>query len=140
MVALRVHGARIRRPVQTSPPLQDEVVEEWREGKRQKQVRLTVDQVDELIDAYETGSPCHELAERFGINESTVFAHLKRRKVERRPFRKLHGEMLDRAVSLYESGLSLRSVGSELGLSKESVRSGLASHGVAPRSRRGTGE
>ena len=115
-------------------------MEEWRESTRQKQVRLTTGQVDELIAAYLAGAPCRELATCYGVNESTVFAHLKRHKVERRPFRKLRSEVLDRAVSLYESGLSLRSVGSELGLSKEAVRSGLAAHGVAPRSRRGTSE
>lgn len=130
IAALRVHGARIRRPVNASPPLQDEVVEEWREIRRQKQVRLTVEQVDDLIAAYEAGSSCHDLATQFGVNESTVFAHLRRRRVERRPFRKLHGELLDRAVSLYESGRSLRSVASELGVSKESVRSALVVRGV----------
>lgn len=57
-------------------------------------------------------------------------AHLKRRGVERRPFRKLRGDQLDRAMALYAAGQSLRSVAVELGLSKEAVRSGLAARGV----------
>lgn len=89
--------------------------------------------MDELIAAYQAGTPCRDLAERFGINESTVFAHLKRRGVERRPFRKLRGEELDRAKGLYAAGLSLRSVASELGVSRTTVRSGLVSCGVVLR-------
>ena len=91
--------------------------------------------MDELIAAYQAGSPCGDLAERFGINESTVFAHLKRRGVERWPFRKLRGEQLDRAKELYVAGLSLRSVASELGVSRQTIRSGLVSGGVELRQR-----
>lgn len=89
--------------------------------------------MDKLIEAYEAGAPCQELAERFEINESTVFAHLKRRSVDRRPFRKLRGDSLQRAKELYGSGQSLRSVASELGMSPETVRSGLVSGGVSIR-------
>lgn len=91
-----------------SPLLVDETVESWRREKRQSQVRLTSEAVDDLVEAYQSGTPCADLAARFGINESTVFAHLKRRKVERRPYRKLRGEPLELAVSLYRSGSSLR--------------------------------
>jgi transposase-like protein len=117
--------------------LDDEVVEAWRDDQRQKQVRLSPQAVDDLLAAYRAGTPCHELALRFGINESTVFAHLKRWRVERRPFRKLRGDQLQRAKELYESGQSLRSVASALALSKEAVRSGLVCHGVVIRTRRG---
>jgi len=124
----------MERPVRESPPLQDEVVQAWR-AERQVQVRLSPKAVDDLIEAYLGGTPCARLAERFGVNESTVFSHLKRRGVERRPFRKLCGERLEHAKALYATGLSLRSVSSELGLSKEAVRSGLVSAGVEIRSR-----
>lgn len=136
MVALRGRSARMSRQGEV-PPLDDEPPGQgsfppdgWH---RQKQVRLGDEAVDELIAAYQAGTPCQELAERFGINESTVFAHLKRRGVERRPFRKLRGEQLDRAKELYAAGLSLRSVASELGVSRQTVRSGLVSGGVVLR-------
>lgn len=117
-----------------SPPAEDEVIEEWRTTERQQQTRLAPDQVDALIAAYLAGTPCKELAARFEVNESTVFAHLTRRRVERRPFRKLHDASLKRAKMLYASGSSLRSVATELGVSKETVRAGLVSAGVQLRS------
>ena len=135
-MALREQSARIGRPVREAPPLEDEVVEGWRKVKqRQQQTRLDEQAVDDLVAAYKAGSPYRELVERFGINESTVVAHLQRRGVERRTFRKLRGGQLEQARDLYESGLSLRAVASELGLSKEAVRSGLVAAGVPIRGR-----
>jgi transposase-like protein len=113
-----------------SPLLVDEVVESWRREKRQLQVRLASEAVDDLVVAYRSGTPCAELGEQFGINESTVFAHLKRRGVERRPFRKLRGEKLERARECYEAGMSLRDVAVEVGVSRSTVHAGLVAAGV----------
>lgn len=88
MVALRGQNARISRSHRESPPLQDEAVEVWRCTQRQVQVRLSADQIDDLVSAYKAGAPCRDLAERFGINESTVYSHLKRRRVSKRLFAK----------------------------------------------------
>ncbi len=104
--------------------------------QRQKQVRLRTDQVDELVDLYLAGALQQELTARFGIHDTTLRAHLRRRGVlKQRPYRKLRGEMLEKAQTLYESGLSLRSVASEIGVSREAIRSGLLSSGVTLRSR-----
>lgn len=108
----------------------------WRRD-RQKQVRLSREVVDVLIEAYRSGVPCAELGVQFGINESTVFAHLKRRGVERRPFRKLHGEQLERARECYEGGMSLRAVAVEVGISRSTVHAGLVAAGVEIRRPRG---
>lgn len=47
---------------------------------RQRQLRLTSSQVDELVKARQEGALIRELAERFGIHRTTVMEHLKRRK------------------------------------------------------------
>ena len=46
---------------------------------RQHQVRLTADQVDELVAGRMAGATMHQLADRFGITRQTVGAWLKRR-------------------------------------------------------------
>ena len=97
---------------------------------RQPQVRLSAKRVDELVELYRSGASKAELARVFGINETTVRAHLRRRAVEHRPRRKLHGELLERAAELYAAGWSLRSIGSELGVSREAVKSGLVAGGM----------
>lgn len=92
--------------------------------------------VDELVSAYLRGTPGHELAAQFGINESTVYAQLSRRQVERRPYRKLHGDQLRQAIDLYEGGHSLRAVAHEVGVSTSAVHSALTESGVRMRPRR----
>ena len=62
---------------------------------RQRQVRLSTERVDELVELYRSGASKAELARVFGINETTVRAHLRRRAVEHLPRRKLHGELLE---------------------------------------------
>jgi len=122
------------------PPLGQRSPDEWTEetfrppDQRQKQVRLRSDQVDELVAAYLAGAPQHELSARFGIHDTTVRAHLRRRGVlKQRPYRKLRGDTLERAVDLYSSGMSLRAVASEVDLSREAVRAGLLGAGISLR-------
>jgi DNA-binding CsgD family transcriptional regulator len=104
----------------------------------QRQVRLQDQQILELLAQYAAGRSPSELAGLFGINEGTVYAHLKRQGAPDRPYRKLHGELLERAVELYvEQRLSLREVGRQLGIGRETVRAGLVATGIMPRDRRG---
>ncbi|HWJ64884.1 MAG TPA: hypothetical protein VNS19_23135 [Acidimicrobiales bacterium] len=89
-----------------------------------------------MVTAYLNGSSQQELVVRFRIDPTTVRAHLRRREVlATRPYNKLHGELLERAKELYAAGRSLRSVASELGVSRETVRSGLLAGGVVLRGR-----
>mgnify|MGYP002423516823 FL=1 len=98
--------------------------------------QLHPDKVTELLESYRSGTPSLTLAAEFGINESTVYAHIERSGVDRRPYRKLHGADLERARRLYESGTSLRAVAAEVGCSVSAVHSRLVELGVRMRPRR----
>lgn len=138
MVALQGRNARMK-----SPYTNEASIEQADQGPpvpshqgRQRQVRLSAERVDELVELYRSGASKAELARVFGINETTVRAHLRRRAVEHRPRRKLHGELLRQAAELYAAGWSLRSIGSELGVSREAVKSGLVAADVDLRAAR----
>jgi len=47
--------------------------------ERQKQTRLTVSKIDELLATREAGATIAELAAQFNIHRTTVMAHLKRK-------------------------------------------------------------
>ncbi|MEA4944290.1 MAG: hypothetical protein VB080_07615 [Propionicimonas sp.] len=49
------------------------------------QTFLTPSEVDHLVADYEAGCGIQDLAEKYGIHRATVFAHLQRREVPRRP-------------------------------------------------------
>lgn len=134
---LRCGGLRVQSARQTDPA---DLGEELVSGParpahevRKRQVRLTPEQVDSLVRLYAEGSSFPDLIERFGINESTVAAHLRSRRVPKRAYRKLHGVQLQEARRMYEAGGSLRSVAEDLRLSREAVRSGLMAAGVEMR-------
>jgi DNA-directed RNA polymerase specialized sigma24 family protein len=102
----------------------------------QHQTRLRPDQVLELVRRYLAGMPALELAEEFEVSPTTVFAHLKQQDIPRHTYRKLHGELLDRATRLYlEEGLSMRRIAIELGINQGTVRSGLLRAGIKLRDR-----
>jgi len=48
------------------------------------QRRLSEHDVDEIVSAYLDGSSIDSLAERVGVNRTTIISHLDRRGVERR--------------------------------------------------------
>lgn len=96
---------------------------------RQRQVRLSDAQVTDLVNDYVGGMTFKQLCDRYGVSETTVRMHLRRRQAPRRPYRKLYGETLDRAIELHASGRSLRSIAAELDLSPDTVRLGLKGRG-----------
>jgi transposase len=49
------------------------------------QTFLTAAEIDQLVGDYVSGMRIDELAERYGVYRATVFAHLRRRNVPRRP-------------------------------------------------------
>lgn len=50
---------------------------------KQKQTRLTSEQIDWLVGRYASGVPANRLAEEFGVHRTTVLKHLKARGVGR---------------------------------------------------------
>lgn len=99
-------------------------------GASPRQRRLSPSEVDELVAAYQVGEKVADLAARFGIGRTTVKPHLRRRGVAGRPYRQVHGELLDRARALYAQGWSLRAIEAELGIGREAIRSALSHAGV----------
>ncbi len=51
---------------------------------KQKQRRLSDEQIDELVERFNAGMPAYALAPEYGIARNTVLAHLKRRGVATR--------------------------------------------------------
>ena len=102
---------------------------------RQKQTRLTEQQVFELIAMHERGTSIDELAAGFDIHRTTVMTHLERAGAERRTG--LIQRHLDEARDLYESGSSLARVAEHFGVDAETVRRAFKNAGIALRPRRG---
>lgn len=89
------------------------------------QTFLTATEIDKLEGDYLAGASIDELAGKYGIHRSTVFAHLRRRGTPRR----LTGLDVDEqaeAVRLYRTGLSLRVVSRAMGVDRKAVRAALA--------------
>ena len=71
-----------------------------RAGPVQRNNRLGEDKVLELVASYVAGMSVAELARQFEVNETTVRAHLKRRQVGRRPYRKVTPAQMQEAMKL----------------------------------------
>jgi hypothetical protein len=82
--------------------------------------RLRRAQVEELVIGYKTGSTVYQLAELFRINRGTMSNLLERQGVPRRN-RSLSPAQIERATELYAAGLSLVSVGKQLGCDGSTV-------------------
>lgn len=103
---------------------------------RQVQRRLSAEEIEALVAAYAAGRSVRDLARAYTIHAETVRAHLDRAGVPRRAG---HTAKLDAAAEatacrLYESGLSLRRVSQQLGVSDNTVLKTLRKHGVQTRS------
>lgn len=90
LVGLREQSARHCAPPSLPHVTGDAAKPAMRTSPRQKQVRLRPDQVDNLVADFVAGGTYAQLAERFGIGETTVWAHLRRRGV-RKNLRRLPG-------------------------------------------------
>ena len=103
---------------------------------RKPLVRLNLEEIQDLAAAYEAGESMKELAERFGISRWTVADHLKRSGTPTR-HQKMNETRVAKCIELYAAGLSLVSVGEELGVDGATVRRALLGAGIAPRPRLG---
>ena len=103
-----------------------------------QQLRLDPARVAELVRRYEAGDTVRILTTAFDVNRETVLEHLKRERVARRPHvRKLTDRQMQRAASLYASGLSLARTAEHFDVSERTMRSELVRAGHAIRPRRG---
>ena len=103
---------------------------------RQKQHRLTREEIGRLVGRYEAGAMVKELAAEFEVERRTVSAILRREGVTLRP-RGLNPEQVDEAVRLYGQGWSLARIGAKWGVEHSTVRNRLRERGVRMRDTHG---
>lgn len=98
---------------------------------KQPNRKLSPAEIDELVAAYEAGTPIAHLSARFGMHRQTVRFHLKRRGV---PLRSdtpaLTTAQIDEATKLYATGLSTSKIGGQFGISASTVQKALRARGV----------
>jgi DNA-directed RNA polymerase specialized sigma24 family protein len=88
--------------------------------RKQKQVRLSDEELDVVIAAYQDGLTLNELASAFGPDRRTLSTRLKKRGVERRG-RRLSDEQIREAIGLYAEGWSTGGIGELFGVRPSSV-------------------
>ena len=82
---------------------------------RQKQRRLTSEEIDGVVERYRAGESANLLARELGVHRTTIVGHLKRRGVSTR-YKIIAEADLAEAVRLYAQGLSLARVGERFGI------------------------
>lgn len=97
------------------------------------QPRLTERQVDQLVDAHQTGASTYELADQFGVHRQTVAQHLRARGIDLTPG--IDPSLLPRFAALYEAGWSLARIATEHDVSAETLRTSLIKFGTKMRKR-----
>jgi IS30 family transposase len=128
-------GTRIERVLEI--PLGDPTTP-FSNSLRQVHRRLRRDELDELAEAYLAGATLSELSARFRRHRVTISTELERRGVARR-YRLVEGKRLQQAIQNYQSGMSVASIGKELGVAGDTVHKALTKAGVKLRPRRGWG-
>ena len=86
------------------------------------QTRLSYPQCQKLIDAYVSGMPVKQIAERFGVHRTTITKIVTGAGVKVRS-QPLASSTREKARNLYDSGRSLAQVAEQLGVSASAVRS-----------------
>ena len=95
------------------------------------QTLLTPAQIDELVERHKAGEGVVALAKAYGVHRATVTAHLDRRGARRRLG--LSEQQVQRAGRLYQRGVTLDEIATELGTSQRTVGRAVASLGVPRR-------
>lgn len=90
---------------------------------RQRQIRLTPQQVAALVQLYQSGASVQQCAIAFGIHRTTVMSQLERQGVPRRPnLRKLTDQDLKRVLERHRAGESAASIARSYDVDPETVR------------------
>ncbi|MEK6706749.1 MAG: hypothetical protein AABZ06_13275 [Bdellovibrionota bacterium] len=87
---------------------------------RQRQRRLTEDQVKQMAARYREGATVYELTKEFSISRNIFSERLEKAGITMRE-QSPRSELIDTIVGLYESGLSLAEVGDRVGTSPRTV-------------------
>ena len=88
--------------------------------RRQRQRRLSMTEITELIKEYEQRGPVNQLAQQFGIHRTTVTALLRRHEVKLRRAGLAPAEIPTVAL-LYSQGWSLSRLGAKYGVDAATV-------------------
>src|ERR1019366_721985 len=94
--------------------------------------RLGPAKVEELIQGYADGEHVNVLAKRFGVDQSTVQVHVRRRGLARRSPR-LGANQTEEAARLYLAGQSLAKLSNHFGVATDTVALALRRAGVTLR-------
>lgn len=94
--------------------------------------RLSPSTIIELVAAYKAGTNTPELCERYNIAKGSVLKLLQDHGVTMRR-QPLTEHQIDQAVTLYEAGQSLATIGTQLGSSPTTIRAALNTRGVVMR-------
>jgi transposase len=129
-----VFGSTVWRALNAEPEGDQRV----RPKPRQAQRRLSSEQVNLLIRAYEGGINSSELAVQFGVHRRTVIEHLNRHGVAKRgERRKLTDTQLVEAQALYDQGWSTVKIGHHFTVNHNTVWQARKRAGVELRSQAG---
>jgi predicted DNA-binding protein (UPF0251 family) len=97
---------------------------------RQRQVRLSPDELAELVAEYQAGFDSYDLAVRWGVHRHTVSEHLKRAGVQTR-FQGLADFQVAEAKRLYLAGWSLARLGEHFDCDASTVHRALRLAGMS---------
>lgn len=113
---------------------QQECLTNYEQGRvsRQKQKRLSLVEMDQMIVRYREGETIYDLSAEFGIHRDTVAKRLKKAGVKMRRSTPKRTD-INAMVRLYSSGLSLARVALETGFSANTVPAYLRSADVQVR-------
>jgi hypothetical protein len=104
---------------------------------RQSQRRLSLDEIESLLEAYRAGTYIDKIAGQFGIHPTTVWAIVKRQGLPSRV--RVIDRNLPEARQLYEQGWSTARIGKHFGVAGDTVRRVLTKAGSPCASRGNAG-
>ena len=112
-----------------APPTHRNTIEIDNQPPAERQRRLRQDEVSLLVEDYCRGASVEELILAYGVNRSTVYAHLDRNGIQRpRGAGRLSAEQVHHAAGLHKSGHPVPAIALKFGVGKETVRRGTSAY------------
>ena len=107
-------------------------------GPTRKMTCLQEAEILQLVSDYLSGETIAALGRQFNIHKNTVRAHLERRQVEVRPYRKISNDQMPEVIAMYEDGASIRAIAKSLNVLPSTLRRKMLGLGVVLRKRMGS--